>query len=241
MLKNKKHHLIVEGNIGAGKSTFVRILTDFLQAHPVYEPHEKWQNVPNGGGNLLEAFYKDIKRWAYTFQSYAFVTRVLEQERAEKEAAYDFLVEERSVYSDRLCFAKNCYEMGLMSELEWSLYKEWFSWLVEGYTHKPSGFIYLRVNPETCYKRVKLRSRGEETSVGLDYLEKIHNKHDNWLQHKEELFPFLKDVPVLVLDTNGDFENDELERQKLIKKVADFYNIPLKLDYKFEKNSIISL
>jgi len=71
---------VIEGNIGAGKSTFLRLLDQRLQIDPVFEPHDKWQNVGDGE-NLLEKFYTDIRRWAYTFQTYAFVTRVLEQER----------------------------------------------------------------------------------------------------------------------------------------------------------------
>jgi len=74
-----RHILIIEGNIGAGKSTLLRLLSEHFAIDPVCEPLERWQNVGNGD-NLLDRFYKDINRWAYTFQTYAFVTRVLEQE-----------------------------------------------------------------------------------------------------------------------------------------------------------------
>ena len=70
-----KKLFILEGNIGAGKSTFLRLAGDTLPLQIVPEPHTKWQQV--GGHNLLEKFYTDTNRWAYTFQSYAFVTRVL--------------------------------------------------------------------------------------------------------------------------------------------------------------------
>ena len=134
--------LILEGNIGAGKSTFLRILKNNLDLNIVFEPTDKWQNVGDDGGNLLDLFYKDIKRWAYTFQSYAFITRVQAQlEYESKKNNKEIFVLERSVYCDRYCFAKNCFEMGSMSALEWQIYKEWFSWLVEGYMRKPNGFI----------------------------------------------------------------------------------------------------
>lgn len=228
MLKANKKHIIVEGNIGAGKSTFVKILAEYLEACPIFEPSKQWQHVPGDGGNLLDAFYKDIKRWAYTFQTYAFVTRVVAQERGEESCKENYLFEERSVYSDRYCFAKNCFEMGVMTGLEWSLYQQWFSWLVEGYTYKPHGFVYLRVTPKLCYDRIKIRSRSEESEIPLDYIEKIHQKHDEWLIEKKDLFPFLQDVPVLVLNTEGDFENNEIERLKLVHQVSEFYKIPLK-------------
>ena len=113
--------LIVEGNIGAGKSTFLKILNDYLNVQLVYEPHSKWQDV-GGSGNLLDNFYSDPARWAYTFQSYAFITRVLEQKNMAEQSPFPVQILERSVYSDRYCFAKNCHEMGTISDLEWQLY-----------------------------------------------------------------------------------------------------------------------
>lgn len=226
MLSSSKKHLIIEGNIGAGKSTFLKIVNSYLDIEPVVEPVKKWQQV--GEHNLLDKFYSDIKRWSYTFQTFAFVTRVLDQEAAAKKTQSDAIVIERSVYSDRYCFAKNCFEMGVMSPLEWELYKEWFSWLVDNYTVKPSGFIYLKTDPEICYSRLKMRQRSEESPIHLDYLQKLHDKHEGWLIEKTGVAEYLKDVPVLVLDCNKDFESDIEEQFKHIKKIADFFN----LDYK---------
>ena len=48
----------------------------------VPEPVEKWQNIHDASGgepsNLLEAFYKNPERYAYTFQNYVFVTRLMQ-------------------------------------------------------------------------------------------------------------------------------------------------------------------
>ncbi len=114
---------IIEGNIGAGKSTFVSLIKKELDVHVVYEPHDQWQMV-GGTENLLEKFYTDTSRWAYTFQTYAFVSRVRAQELHRKQYPYMPQVLERSVYSDRYCFAKNCFELGYMNVLEWKLYQE---------------------------------------------------------------------------------------------------------------------
>ena len=75
--------LCVEGNIGAGKSTYLDMVmegskSDCSRVHEmvevVPEPVEMWQNV--NGGNLLELFYENPKRYAFTFQQYVFVTRM---------------------------------------------------------------------------------------------------------------------------------------------------------------------
>lgn len=212
---------IVEGNIGAGKSTFLSLIAAHLPVQIVYEPHKKWQEV-NSGENLLDAFYKDTKRWAYTFQSYAFLTRILEQQEQSKHNSYGVQVLERSVYSDRYCFAKNCFEMGTMSALEWELYKEWFEWLVTKYVPVPTGFIYLQTDPNICYGRLSKRGRSEEAAVPFLYLSLLHEKHEAWLIDKKEIAPYLQNIPVLVLDCNPEFESDSQQAREHMEKIASF-------------------
>ena len=45
----------------------------------------------------------------------------------------------------------------------------------------PDGFIYLRAQPQTCMSRMQRRDRSEETGVGIDYLQDLHQRHENWL------------------------------------------------------------
>ena len=212
---------MVEGNIGAGKSTFLRLIEEHLPVQIVYEPVDQWQRVA-AGENLLERFYKDTKRWAYTFQSYAFITRVMEQQKKAAESRHGLQILERSVYSDRYCFAKNCFEMGTMSPLEWSLYQEWFDWLIENYVQKPSGFIYLRTSPEKSYERLKKRARSEEKVVPLEYLTLLHDKHEQWLLGKESIARSLVDVPVLVIEADKEFENYPAQMEVYVAQIAEF-------------------
>lgn len=224
--KNRPQCLVVEGNIGAGKSTFLKLLERSLNVQVVYEPHRKWQEV-DGHENLLDLFYKDINRWSYTFQSYAFVTRVVEQEAYLKKCTQPFQVLERSVYSDRYCFAKNCFQMGVMSSLEWKLYQEWFAWLVDNYAPKPDGFIYLQTNPSICYDRLRKRNRTEEVGVTKEYLTMLHDKHEQWLIEKKDVAPYLKDLPVLALSCNNDFEDDRDEQQRHLEKICETFGVTM--------------
>lgn len=239
MSKNDILCLSVEGNIGAGKSTFLSLVEQWLDLQIVYEPHQKWQEV--GGENLLDKFYKDTSRWAYTFQTYAFVTRVVEQEFYVRNATHFVQILERSIYSDRYCFAKNCFEMGTMNALEWKLYQEWFSWLTAAYTSKIKGFIYLQTDPEVCYSRLTKRNRSEEKTVSLEYLNMIHTKHESWLIEKKEVEHNLQDVPVLVLECNKDFENNLTEQEKHMQKISEFFGVPFKQNCIKENNRSICL
>lgn len=217
--QEQKGYIVVEGNIGAGKSTFLSIIKKHISLDILHEPTDAWQNI--NGHNILDAFYKDANRWAYTFQTYAFITRILAQQERMKTSQGPLLVE-RSVYADRYCFAKNAYEMGVMSELEWHMYTQWFSWLMDLYVEQPKGFIYLQTDPTVCYERLIKRDRSEEKAVKLEYLQLLHNKHENWLIDKRDVHANLHAVPVLVLECNADFESDEKMQQEHIQKITQF-------------------
>lgn len=202
----------LEGNVGTGKSTFLKKLQEITDVHIILEPVDEWVNTKNisSGKNLLEEFYANQERWAYTFQSIAFRTRINNLLLAPKDKTK---VIERSVFTDRNVFAKTCYENSKMGEIEWNDYTQWFDWLTESFDVKPKGYIYLRADPEVSHERVKIRNRGGEESIPLDYLKTLHEKHDDWL---------LKENNVLVLDVNEDFENNPDKLSEMIQQVLMF-------------------
>jgi len=192
--------IIIEGNIGSGKTTFVNYISkNFKDATVNYEPVEKWQSYQDEQDiNLLNNFYNDQQRWGYTFQNMAFMTRVKDLIKP-CDTKYKFI--ERSIYTDRNCFALNCYETGKINKMEWEIYTDWFNWLSNSFDVKPDGYIYLRVKPDICLERINKRNRQEESGIPIEYLENIHIKHDDWLLNE-------KKIPVLVLDWNCSFDNN---------------------------------
>lgn len=103
---HKKKIISVEGNIGAGKSTYLRILKEELKVpfELVPEPVNQWEKIGNNNKNvnLLELFYKDPKKWGYTFQSYCFYSRLKAWTEIKKRCTENKLyIFERSVYSDK--------------------------------------------------------------------------------------------------------------------------------------------
>ena len=120
---------ILEGNIGAGKSTFLRLLSQHMpHIQTVDEPINNWQGTVYGQ-SLLTNFYEDPKRWAYTFEHLTMTNRVQEHLK-EQQTAYTTKIAERSIYSGYYCFAFNSYAQQFLSDIEWQMYKEWFSFLV---------------------------------------------------------------------------------------------------------------
>lgn len=187
--QKKRLTFCVEGNISVGKTTFLqRIANETLELRDlveiVPEPIDKWQDIGPDHFNILDAFYAEPQRYAYTFQNYVFVTRVM-QERESSGGIKPLRLMERSVFSDRMVFVRAVHEANWMNEMEISIYDSWFDPVVSCLPGLiPDGFIYLRASPDTCHKRMKLRKRTEEGGVSLEYLHDLHEKHESWL------FPF---------------------------------------------------
>ncbi|KZV40887.1 P-loop containing nucleoside triphosphate hydrolases superfamily protein isoform 1 [Dorcoceras hygrometricum] len=205
--QKKRITLCVEGNISVGKTTFLqRVANETLELRDlveiVPEPVDKWQNVGPDQFNILDAFYAEPERYAYTFQNYVFVTRVM-QEKESSDGIKPLRLMERSVFSDRMVFVRAVHEAKWMNEMEISIYESWFDPVVSSLPGLiPDGFIYLRASPDTCHKRMMLRKRAEEGGVSLDYLRDLHEKHESWL------FPFQSGhhgvLSVSKLPNNGD-------------------------------------
>jgi deoxyadenosine/deoxycytidine kinase len=136
--------------------------------------------------NVLGAFYDDPDRYAYAFQSYVFVTRLLQAYStaagSTAHGAAPLRILERSLFCDRLVFARAMSDAGRFSALETNLYASWFDPLVSQLPGLvPDGFLYLRASPETCHARLRSRGRDEETGVPLEYLQTLHERHEAWL------------------------------------------------------------
>ncbi|XP_074334127.1 uncharacterized protein LOC141671710 [Apium graveolens] len=184
--QKKRLTFCVEGNISVGKSTFLqRIANETLELQDlveiVPEPVNKWQDVGPDHFNILDAFYAEPERYAYTFQNYVFVTRLM-QEKESSGGIKPLRLMERSVFSDRMVFVRAVHEAKWMNEMEISIYDSWFDPVVSSLPGLvPDAFIYLRASPDTCHKRMLLRKRAEEGGVSIDYLRGLHEKHESWL------------------------------------------------------------
>jgi deoxyadenosine/deoxycytidine kinase len=174
--------ILLEGNIGAGKSTVGRVLKESGLFDFIEEPVEAWQE--GFAGNLLDAFYSDMQRWAFTFQITAFVTRAKTWQEVLALTNHRRVVLERSIFTDRYVFAINSHRLGGMSDLEWQVYCGLWDFLTSNYCVEPDCILYYRTPAEVCLERMKLRGRHEESGVSLEYLRQLETLHDEWLlQH----------------------------------------------------------
>jgi deoxyadenosine/deoxycytidine kinase len=138
------------------------------------------------------------------------LTRIQEMEKKLKKDSINII--ERSVYTDRNVFAKNCHDNGLMNDIEWCDYTNWHDWLCSKFDIQPDLYIYLRVEPEVSFSRLQKRSRSEEEGVPLDYLRQIHQKHEDWL---------IKLDNVIIIDGNIEFETDPKRLNEIIEIIKN--------------------
>jgi deoxyadenosine/deoxycytidine kinase len=148
----------------------------------------------------------------------------VQQHMSEQDHPNPLRVMERSIYSGHYAFATNSYQNGSLSQLEWNLYLEWFNFLVTSHCKAPQGFIYLHVDPEVAYERIKKRNRSAEKTISLDYIKQIHERHQAFLVEKRDVLPELRNVPVLILDCNKEFELDPAEFYHHAQAAAQFMN-----------------
>ena len=171
--------ILFEGNIAAGKSTIGRRLAESELFGFVEEPVGAWQQ--DFEENLLDLFYRDTNRWAFTFQLAAFTTRAKTWTEVLAMIDHRNVVLERSIYCDRFVFAKNCYQSGLMKKTEWQLYCKLWDWLESNWCAEPDKIVYLRTPAEVCLERIEARGRAEENTIPIEYLRDLEVLHDEWL------------------------------------------------------------
>ncbi len=110
----------------------------------------------------------------------AFITRVRRLRLAIEQNPGKVIVTERSVFTDREIFAKMLYNDKKIEDIEYTIYLKWFDELVGQV--KVDKIIYVRVEPEECFKRVLHRNRQGE-SIPLEYLQSCHEYHEKWLSN----------------------------------------------------------
>ena len=123
----------------------------------------------------------------------AFISRIHKLRETLKSARGNvIIISERSVFTDKVVFAKMLHDDNKIGDIEYSIYCKWFNEFVEDVQHE--GLIYVKTNPENCEKRVIKRNWKGET-ISLSYLRNCHKYHEEWLSNES--------LPVLQLD--GDF------------------------------------
>lgn len=197
-----RKYVAVAGNIGAGKSSLTGVLSQSFGWKAFYE---KVDDNP-----YLSDFYNDMRRWSFNLQVY-FLSSRFRHQRSIERAQYS-VVQDRSIYEDAEIFARNLYEMGLMSQRDFKNYVELFS-IMTSYLRPPSLLIYLRASVPTLIGHIQERGREYESTIRIDYLERLQGHYEDWIDRYEAGPKMIVDVDEL------DFVHSDRDRRDVVGRI----------------------
>lgn len=168
-------HIAIAGNIGAGKTTLCTQLGKQFNWDVHYESTD---NNP-----YLSDFYNDMQRWSFNLQifflnnRYQQVLKILQGDKT--------VIQDRTIYEDAYIFAPNLHDMGLMSSRDFENYFSLFK-TMSSQIQPPDLLIYLKAGIPTLVDHIQTRGRDYEGSMSLDYLKRLNDRYDNWIDTYDE-------------------------------------------------------
>lgn len=165
------HHFIaIAGNIGAGKSTLTRMLSQQFGWEPFYEA--------NAENPYLADFYTDMERWSFHSQVF-FLGKRLEHHRQLVDHLGS-VVQDRTVYEDAEIFARNLHRQGQMSDRDYDAYRRLYK-AIASFLPPPSLLLYLDSSVDKLVYHIQKRGRDFEQNITRDYLERLNGLYNEWI------------------------------------------------------------
>lgn len=199
------NYIVVEGNIGAGKTSLTKRLAEDLNARLILE---EFSDNP-----FLPLFYKNPERYAFPVELFFMTERHKQlQELLNKGSLFQEYVLSDYIFSKTLLFAGENLE-----NEELRLFQRLFHTLNASFP-KPHLLVYLHRSTDDLLKNIRKRGRAYEQDISADYLLKIQQAYFNFFKMVEQ------DLSILVLDVEGlDFMNNETDYQLIIKAIQKQY------------------
>lgn len=185
-------YIAIAGNIGSGKTTLTRMLTERYHAKAYLEE----VNNPYIGD-----FYENMNRWSFNLQIYFLGSRIQQTMDMLRDGGSGVIFQDRTIYEDAHIFADNLHEMGLMPTRDIETYMKIFR-LITTLIPKPDLLIYLKASVPTLISQIRRRGREYEMNIDELYLKRLNDKYNNWIDT-------IYDGEVLVIDKDHeDFVSD---------------------------------
>jgi deoxyadenosine/deoxycytidine kinase len=196
---NNYNFVVIEGNIGAGKTSLTKQIAQDLNAKVIFEQFAE--------NPFLPKFYQDSEKYSFPLEL-SFLADRYHQLKAElsSDMFKNFVIADY-YFTKSLIFSKNT-----LQDDEYKLYRQIFN-IIYNSLPKPDLYVYLYLSVENLQKNIKKRGRNYEQNISNEYLEKIQNGYFSYFkQEKEGTF--------LVIDTNEiDFVNRPEDYKKIMNTI----------------------
>ena len=218
----------IEGNIGSGKSTLLSNLRQYYENNSnvvfLKEPVDEWEKIKDENGEtILKKFYADQEKYSFPFQMMAYVSRIkvlrdtLKTIKTDIEDKNIIIITERSLYTDKMVFAKMLYDTKKIEHVNYQIYLNWFDTFSDEFP--VNKVVYVKTSPDKCYQRIVKRSRTGEENIPLEYLTSCSIYHDNMLDKENQDCVCLDQ---LILDGNVDIYENENQVNEWINEIEKF-------------------
>lgn len=194
-----KARIVIDGNIGCGKTTVIKELNNETRIPIFLEPLHKWND-------LLTLFYEDHSKWAFTFN-----LEVMTSFHEWKDNSFLALYE-RSPLSCRHVFTQLNYENKHMHALELQVFDKIYKEL----KWDPEVLVYIRTDPDVCYLRMKERARCCEMGVSHDYIVSVHEKYEALVSNTD----VMRNIDLHIVDGNQDKKKVYEDVQKIVSQYS---------------------
>jgi deoxyadenosine/deoxycytidine kinase len=199
----------VAGMVGSGKSTLTRALASRFGLQHALESVDE-------DNPWLERFYaggvEAMRDYALPLQLHFLATR-FESMRRMRGTGGSWVLD-RTWYEDAEIFARGHYEEGLMSAMEWELYRRLYVELLHSPAARPPALlVYLHAPLDTVVERIRLRGRPKERETPDAYWAALHARYERWIAG-------FRACPVLSLDVRDyDLVTDPMGIEQIASRV----------------------
>jgi deoxyguanosine kinase len=209
----KYKYLVIEGNIGAGKTSLASMLAEETGSRLVLET---FSDNP-----FLAKFYEDPGRYAFQLEL-SFLSERYQQIKTELGHPDLF---GQSVISDYYLAKSFIFSKYNLKDDEMKLFEKLFS-IINLQAPKPDLYVYLHLPVEKLLENIRLRGRPYEKNIRPEYLKEVQEGYFGFFKSQQEM-------KILVIDTSQlDFVNRKSDLQRL-------KNIVLDGDYRVGMNRLI--
>jgi 2-amino-4-hydroxy-6-hydroxymethyldihydropteridine diphosphokinase len=192
-ISEKYNYIAIEGNIGAGKTSLAKMMSDEFNAKIILE---RFADNP-----FLPKFYEDKERFAFPLEMSFLADRY--QQLSDDLAQLDLF--KNLIVSDYYIFKSLIFAQITLQKEEYLLYRKMFDLMYKEIT-KPDLYVYLYQNTDRLLENIKKRGREYEQNIEADYLQKIHDGYKQFISTQQDLNVLVIDVSKIdFVDNNDDY------------------------------------